>query len=182
MRYCRAAQWLRLHVDCDFGLQLSTPAPRVAGGCCAYTQRTYPNGHVLGGRGSTAPTGPSQPHLLLWRIRFYRAIWRVLPGFSQAPCSAATQSNSISFSQKLLLQLRAYARLPCCPATPLVSHRTTRPSCGTTQATRCPATRGYGPHDFLHQFARRIQASNAADPSLNDDDNAHLRHCFSAYL
>ena len=166
----------------DFGLQLSTPAPRVAGGCCAYTQRTYPNGHVLGGRGSTVPTGPSRPHLLLWRPRFYRAIWRVLPGFSQAPCSAATQSNSISFSQKLLLQLRAYARLPCCPATPLVSHRTTRPSCGTTQASRCPVTRGYGPHDFLHQFALRIQASNAADPSLNDDDNAHLRHCFSAYL
>ena len=52
------------------GLQLSTAASQVAGGCCAYTQRTYPNGHALGDRVPTASTGPSRP-LLHMRLKAF---------------------------------------------------------------------------------------------------------------
>ena len=50
--------------------------------CCAYTQRTYPNGHALGDRVPTAFTGPSRPllHMRLKVKGICRAIWRVLPG------------------------------------------------------------------------------------------------------
>ena len=167
------------------GLQLSTPASQVAGGCCAYTQRTYPNGHALSGRVPTACTGPSQPLLLRQQAALFAGTfgvcYQVLSRFSQARCSLSHTINSTSFSHKLLLPSRLHARLPCCPATLLVSRRATRPLSGTTRSTRCPGTRGYGLHVFLHQFALWIQASNAADPSFDGDDNAHPRHRFSAY-
>ena len=41
-----------------------------ASACCAYTQRTYPNGHALRDRVPTASTGPSRP-LLHMRLKAF---------------------------------------------------------------------------------------------------------------
>ena len=168
------------------GLQLSTAASQVAGGCCAYTQRTYPNGHALGDRVPTASTGPSRP-LLHMRLKAFAGPFGVC---YQVVTRTTWQLVAVSDSQlrapaptKLLLPSRLHARppavrLPCWPAAV-----PTRPCTGSTRTNGCPGTRGHGSFRFQHQFAHRIRRSaNAPDPLLDDDDDALLRHRFSACL
>ena len=109
------------------GLQLSTTASQVAGGCCAYTQRTYPNGHALGDRVPTAFTGPSRP-LLHMRLKAFagpfgvcyqvvtRTTWQLV-------ALSGSHLNSISLHKAAaaVAPSRATTR---CPASLLASRRT----------------------------------------------------------
>ena len=60
-------------------LQAGPPVLPAAGNaaCCAYTQRTYPNGHALGDRVPTAFTGPSRP-LLHMRLKAFAGPFGVM--------------------------------------------------------------------------------------------------------
>ena len=109
------------------GLQLSTAASLVAGGCCAYTQRTYPNGHALGDRVPTASTGPSRP-LLHMRLKAFagpfgvcyqvvtRTTWQLV-----ALSDSHLNSISLHKAAAAVAPSRATTR---CPASLLASRRT----------------------------------------------------------
>ena len=95
--------------------------------CCAYTQRTYPNGHALGDRVPTASTGPSRP-LLHMRLKAFagpfgvcyqvvtRTTWQLV-------ALSGSHLNSISLHKAAaaLAPSRATTR---CPASLLASRRT----------------------------------------------------------
>ena len=105
----------------------STTASQVAGGCCAYTQRTYPNGHALGDRVPTASTGPSRP-LLHMRLKAfagpfgvcYQVVTRTT---RQLVALSDSHLNSISLHKAAaaVAPSRATTR---CPASLLASRRT----------------------------------------------------------
>ena len=94
--------------------------------CCAYTQRTYPNGHALGDRVPTASTGPSRP-LLHMRLKAFagpfgvcyqvvtRTTWQLV-------ALSGLHLNSISLHKAAAVApSRATTR---CPASLLASRRT----------------------------------------------------------
>ena len=95
--------------------------------CCAYTQRTYPNGHALGDRVPTASTGPSRP-LLHMRLKAFagpfgvcyqvvtRTTWQLV-------ALSGPHLNSISLHKAAaaVAPSRATTR---CPASLLASRRT----------------------------------------------------------
>ena len=132
------------------GLQLSTAASQVAGGCCAYTQRTYPNGHALRDRVPTASTGPSRP-LLHMRLKAfagpfgvcYQVVTRTT---RQLVALSDSHLNSISLHKAAaaVAPSRATTR---CPASLLASRRT--------------YTALYRP--YPHQRAAGVPVQDAAD-------------------
>ena len=95
--------------------------------CCAYTQRTYPNGHALGDRVPTAFTGPSRP-LLHMRLKAFagpfgvcyqvvtRTTWQLV-------AVSDSQLNSIS-SQTAAAAVAPSRATTRCPASLLASRRT----------------------------------------------------------
>ena len=107
--------------------EVRTAASQVAGGCCAYTQRTYPNGHALGDRVPTASTGPSRP-LLHMRLKAFAGpfgvCYQVVTRTSwQLVALSGLHLNSISLRKAAaaVAPSRATTR---CPASLLASRRT----------------------------------------------------------
>ena len=95
--------------------------------CCAYTQRTYPNGHALGDQVPTASTGPSRP-LLHMRLKAFagpfgvcyqvvtRTTWQLV-------AESGSHLNSIS-SQTAAAAVAPSRATTRCPASLLASRRT----------------------------------------------------------
>ena len=118
------------------GLQLSTAASLVAGGCCAYTQRTYPNGHALGDRVPTASTGPSRP-LLHMRLKAFAGPFGVC---YQVVTRTTRQLVALSDSHLNSISLHKAA------AAVAPSRATTRCPASLLASRRTPATYKFVPH------------------------------------
>ena len=96
-------------------------------GCCAYTQRTYPNGHALGDQVPTAFTGPSRPHLHTRLLAFagpfgvcYQEVTRTSRQLV-AVSGLHLKSISSQIAAAAVAPSRATTR---CPASLLASRRT----------------------------------------------------------